>query len=125
MENIFKVLVHLFRQIIFLVTLLLSSRLVVKEISNVNMASVWYFNQHFVPFLKIYSTSLLVMLVLAVTDDRNMGASKGLVPISVGLIVTAIGMTFGYNCGYAINPARDFAPRLFSYVAGWPDDVWE
>ena len=28
----------------------------------------------------------------------------------------AIGVCFGYNCGYAINPARDFAPRLFSGI---------
>ena len=28
--------------------------------------------------------------------------------------VMAIGVCFGFNCGYAINPARDFAPRLFT-----------
>lgn len=30
-----------------------------------------------------------------------------------------IGTAFAYNCGYAINPARDFAPRLFTLIAGW------
>jgi glycerol uptake facilitator protein len=31
----------------------------------------------------------------------------------------AIGMSFGALHGYAINPARDFGPRLFTVVAGF------
>jgi glycerol uptake facilitator-like aquaporin len=42
----------------------------------------------------------------------------------VGLIVTLIGMTFGFNAGYAINPARDLGPRLFTAVAGWGGEVF-
>jgi len=37
----------------------------------------------------------------------------------VGLIVVAIGMSFGPMHGYAINPARDFGPRLFTVLAGF------
>ena len=40
--------------------------------------------------------------------------SKQLVPLFVGFTVVAIGICFGFNCGYAINPARDFAPRVFT-----------
>ena len=40
--------------------------------------------------------------------------SRQLVPLFVGLTVLALGICFGFNCGYAINPARDFAPRLFT-----------
>lgn len=42
----------------------------------------------------------------------------------IGLLVVAIGATYGYNCGYAINPARDFSPRLFTYCAGWGTKVF-
>ena len=42
----------------------------------------------------------------------------------VGLVVTLIGMTFGFNAGYAINPARDLGPRLFTAVAGWGGEVF-
>jgi len=37
----------------------------------------------------------------------------------IGLIVVAIGMSFGGMHGYAINPARDFGPRLFTVLAGF------
>jgi glycerol uptake facilitator-like aquaporin len=40
------------------------------------------------------------------------------------MLVTVIGMSFGFNAGYAINPARDLGPRLFTAVAGWGADVF-
>ena len=48
-----------------------------------------------------------------------MNTAKGLIPVSVGFIVFTIGMAFGFNCGFAINPARDLSPRLFSLAAGY------
>jgi glycerol uptake facilitator protein len=40
-------------------------------------------------------------------------------PLLIGLVVVAIGMSFGGMHGYAINPARDFGPRLFTVAAGF------
>ncbi|KAE9263586.1 hypothetical protein PR003_g33105 [Phytophthora rubi] len=31
----------------------------------------------------------------------------------------ALGMAFGMNTGYAVNPARDLGPRIFTAIAGW------
>ncbi len=73
---------------------------------------------------QIVGTGLLVLCVLALTDSRNQAPAANLGPVLVGLTVLAIGMTLGLNCGYAINPARDFGPRLFTYLAGWGGEVF-
>lgn len=64
-------------------------------------------------------TALLLMLIFAITDDRNQPLAPGLGPILVGLVVVVVGMSFGGMHGYAINPARDFGPRLFTAFAGF------
>jgi MIP family channel proteins len=73
---------------------------------------------------QVVGTALLMAGVLAVTDQRNNAAPGWLTPVLVGGIVVAIGVAFGFNAGYAINPARDFGPRLFTAVAGWGGGVF-
>lgn len=73
---------------------------------------------------QIVGTALLVAVIFGITDTRNSPAPAGLSPVIVGLLVVLIGATFGFNSGYAINPARDFGPRLFTAVAGWGADVF-
>jgi len=66
-------------------------------------------------------TALLLLMIFAITDERNQPPGN-LVPILIGLVVVAIGMAFGGMHGYAINPARDFGPRLFTVVAGFKNN---
>jgi MIP family channel proteins len=73
---------------------------------------------------QIVGTALLVGVIFGITDSRNSPAPAGLAPVVVGLLVLLIGATFGFNSGYAINPARDFGPRLFTFVAGWGGEVF-
>ncbi len=73
---------------------------------------------------QIVGTALLVGVIFAITDGRNSMPSAGLAPLIVGLLVVLIGMTFGFNAGYAINPARDLGPRVFTAVAGWGSEVF-
>jgi glycerol uptake facilitator protein len=68
---------------------------------------------------QIVGTAFLLMFVLALTDERNQPPKSNLAPLLIGLAVAAIGMSFGANAGYAINPARDFGPRFFAWLAGW------
>jgi glycerol uptake facilitator protein len=68
---------------------------------------------------QIVGTAFLLMFVVAIIDARNAAVGSNLAPLIIGLIVLAIGNSFGANAGYAINPARDFGPRLFAYFAGW------
>ncbi|WP_171117400.1 MULTISPECIES: MIP/aquaporin family protein [Streptomyces] len=70
---------------------------------------------------QIVGTAFLLMFVVAVIDLRNTGVKANLGPLIIGLAVAAIGMSYGANAGYAINPARDFGPRLFAWVAGWQE----
>ena len=73
---------------------------------------------------QVVGTALLVGVILGITDTRNSPAPAGLTPVVVGLLVVLIGATFGFNSGYAINPARDFGPRFFTFVAGWGGEVF-
>jgi glycerol uptake facilitator protein len=76
--------------------------------------SVWF------PFLdEIVLTAFLLIFVVAITDGRNTMPGSNLVPLMIGWAVFAIGACLGAQTGYAINPARDFGPRLFAYFAGW------
>ncbi|KAL7833457.1 hypothetical protein AOLI_G00284170 [Acnodon oligacanthus] len=73
---------------------------------------------------QVIGTGALVLCILAIVDRKNMGAPKGMEPLIIGLIILAIGVSMGLNCGYPINPARDLGPRLFTAVAGWGMDVF-
>lgn len=73
---------------------------------------------------QVVGTLLLMAGVLAVTDQRNVGPPAWLTAPLVGALVVAIGVAFGFNAGYAINPARDLGPRLFTAVAGWGPGVF-
>jgi glycerol uptake facilitator protein len=68
---------------------------------------------------QIVGTMFLILLILALVDNLNQPPRANLGPLIVGLVVAAIGMSFGANAGYAINPARDLGPRLFAWTAGW------
>lgn len=64
---------------------------------------------------------MLLIVINAATDAKNMEVPKGLVPFIIGMGGATIGMAFGINTGFALNPARDLGPRIYSALAGWPD----
>jgi glycerol uptake facilitator protein len=70
---------------------------------------------------QIIGTALLLLMIFAITDERNQPPAI-LQPLMVGLVVVVIGMAYGGMHGYAINPARDFGPRLWTVVAGFKNN---
>ncbi len=79
-----------------------------------------YFHSWFGPFAdQVIGTGFLVMFIFALTDEFNAPVKSNLAPLLVGFVVVAIGISYGANAGYAINPARDLGPRLLAWVEGW------
>lgn len=67
---------------------------------------------------EVIGTFVLVYVILAIgntgnTPELGMG-SLGAFPVT--FLIVAIGMSLGGTTGYAINPARDLAPRFAHYV---------
>ena len=80
---------------------------------------------------EIIGTAVLVLGILAILSPKNLkpehGLDTGLGPLLVGLLVLAIGVSLGGPTGYAINPARDFGPRLAHFllpIAGKGGSNW-
>jgi glycerol uptake facilitator protein len=69
---------------------------------------------------EIVLTALLLLGIFAITEEFNtMAPMANSGALIIGLLVAAIGASAGYLEAWAINPARDFGPRLFAYFAGW------
>lgn len=63
------------------------------------------------------ATAVLIMGILFLGAHEF---TQGLKPLIVGLLVTAIGLSLGGTTGFAINPARDLAPRLAHFLLPVP-----
>lgn len=66
---------------------------------------------------EIIGTFILVMGLLFIGANDF---TEGLNPLIVGFLITAIGLSLGGTTGYAINPARDFGPRLAHFFLPIP-----
>ena len=64
-------------------------------------------------------TAILMAVIMSLTDDNN-GLPRGaLAPLLIGLLVALIGASTAPLTGFAMNPARDFGPKLMAFIAGW------
>jgi glycerol uptake facilitator protein len=78
---------------------------------------------------EVIGTFVLVLVAAALFSHRLApgGLAGGLGPVLVGALVWSIGLSLGATTGYAINPARDFGPRLvhsFLPIAGKGTSDW-
>ena len=70
---------------------------------------------------QVMGTAMLLFGIMAATDGRNMAVPKGGRPAVIGLVLFGVITATGSNTGAAVNPARDFSPRLYSYIIGYHD----
>jgi glycerol uptake facilitator protein len=65
-------------------------------------------------------TAFLALFVFALTERPNTaGPSAALVPLCIGLAVALNISIVAPLTQAGFNPARDFGPRLFAWLAGW------
>ncbi|MGL9719947.1 MIP/aquaporin family protein [Symbiopectobacterium sp.] len=95
------------------------------SVESLNLASTFSTYPH--PQISVFQafvvemviTAVLMCLILALTDDGNGVPCGPLAPLLIGIMIAVIGASMGPLTGFALNPARDFGPKLFAYLAGW------
>ncbi|KAI0141621.1 aquaporin-like protein [Xylariaceae sp. FL1272] len=70
-------------------------------------------------FSQIVGSAVMMLAVFALGDDQNNPPGAGMHAFVLGLLVTTLKFTLGYNIGSALNPASDFGPRVIAYAVGY------
>lgn len=70
-------------------------------------------------YVEVLGTAILLLVILCTTDDRNGSRPGPLAAAAIGLTVTLLISLLAPLTMACFNPARDFAPRVFSALAGW------
>lgn len=70
--------------------------------------------------VEVFITMILMIAIFAIGEEKSANKpGANLQPLMIGLTIAIIGSAFGTLTGFAMNPARDFGPRLLSFLAGW------
>lgn len=72
------------------------------------------------PFFNFCSEMIVTFIFIFTLLDMG-NFTQGLKSLIVGLIVTAVGVTLGGTIGFAVNPARDWDPRLVYTILPVPN----
>ena len=70
-------------------------------------------------FNEFLATAVLVVVILALGDDQNAPPGAGMNSLIIGLVITVVSIAFAYQTGAALNPSRDFGPRLALLALGY------
>jgi glycerol uptake facilitator len=85
-----------------------------------------------VMLIEALGTAILHFFIFALVDRRNRDApGSNMAPFFIGFSVAIIISVLAPLTQAGLNPARDFGPRLFAWLAGWgsialpgPNDIW-
>ena len=70
--------------------------------------------------VEAFGTAILALVIFALTERRNAGIpTNGMAPFFIGFTVAALISLFAPITQAGWNPARDFGPRIVSWLAGW------
>ncbi|KAK6977809.1 aquaporin-like protein [Favolaschia claudopus] len=78
-------------------------------------------------FTELLATAILVLVIVALTNTNNT-APPALFPLAIFIVMLGIGISTRIGIisfsGFAMNPARDFGPRLLTAAVGYPGSVF-
>ncbi|KAK4059771.1 hypothetical protein Trihar35433_10587 [Trichoderma harzianum] len=83
-----------------------------------------YINAPTALFNEFIGTMCLTIVVLALGDDQNAPPGAGMNSLIIGLIITCLSMSFANQTGAALNPSRDFGPRLALLALGYTSELF-
>ncbi|KAJ7201681.1 putative aquaporin 4 [Mycena pura] len=75
-------------------------------------------------FSEVLGTAVLVLVIVATTDKKSSAPAPGYFPLVIFIVLLGISSSLGMQTGFALNPARDFGPRLLSAAVGYPSSVF-
>ncbi|CAN8097968.1 unnamed protein product [Discula destructiva] len=70
-------------------------------------------------FSEFLGGAVIMIAVLSLGDDQNNPPGAGMHAFILGLLVTVLKMTLGYNTGGALSPSSDLGPRLLAQAVGY------
>lgn len=70
-------------------------------------------------FNEFLGVAFLSCTILALGDDQNAPPGAGMNSLVIGLVITLLNFGFAYQSGAALNPSRDFGPRLAMLALGY------
>ncbi|RAK77356.1 MIP/aquaporin family protein [Aspergillus fijiensis CBS 313.89] len=92
-------------------------------------------------FSEFLASAILMFGIFAVKDNTELKPDRTaappppptptnprlplMMPLAMFFLIFGIGACFGWETGYAINLARDFGPRLVTYMIGYGPEVWK
>lgn len=75
-------------------------------------------------FDTVVCSALLMFTIMVILDNKNAKTTSGMHAFLIGIMVIALCWAYGTNCMAAVNPARDFPPRVLAAMVGYGPEVF-